>query len=153
MNSRRGSLLIGVLLLLVLLLVGGLAMNTRQRERYKGAMAEAQSFQALALAEAGWEDARVKLDKDPLFPPPGGPEQLVFTYTEEVSSSAGARLGSYTVTVDRRFDRAPYHLLVITSVGVIGPEGSGRVSRSLVAEVSSVDRRLRALHHGSVGAY
>lgn len=144
---KSGSILIGVLLLLVVLLLGGLALNTRQRERYKGAVAESHSLQALCLAESGWEDARVKLDKDPRFPPPGGLEQRTFTYSEAVTGADGERIGSYTVTIDRRFDRAPYYLLVITSTGAVGPENATRSSRTVTVEVDSRTRVVNALRY------
>jgi hypothetical protein len=145
--KRRGSVLVGVLLILLVLLVGGLALSTRQKERYKGAVAESLSLQALCLAESGWEDARVKLDKDPLFPPPGGLEQPTFTYTEQVNDPDGNRVGSYTVTVDKRFDRAPYYLFVVTSVGSVGPAGANRSTRTVIAEVDSRNRALKALRY------
>ena len=143
----RGSLLIGVLLMLVVLLLGGLALHTRQSQRYKGAVAESLSLQALCLAESGWEDARVKLDKDPLFPPPGGLEQPTFTYSEELSDPSGNRVGSYTVTVDRRFDRAPYYLFLVTSQGYVGPTGRAQSTRTMVAEVDSRTRALKAIRY------
>lgn len=126
---RRGSILIATLLLLSLLLVAGLGLHGAQAQRYRGAAALGRQTAALALAEAGLEDARVKLEKDPLFPPRGAPEQAVFRYSEDLGA------GSYTVTVDRTFAGPPHFLLVVRAQGRAGSRDETETRVTLVAEM------------------
>lgn len=122
--------MIAVLLLLSVLLTMGLALQASQVERYRGASSATQRAVALSLAEAGLEDARVKLEKDPLFPPPGTTEQEQFTYSEDLDEQ-----GSYTVTIDRTYAGAPHRILLLRSVGCAGKRGSPLARHALIAEL------------------
>ena len=125
--KRRGFLLILSLLLCVFLLLCGMAFMGKRAAQYRGAFAMQKGIRARALAEAGLEDARVKLDKDVSFPPPGDRDQTLFTYSETVRDSAGQVVGSYTVTVDSRWkvpqnppDPNSPSVILVTSVGNLG---------------------------------
>lgn len=96
----------------------------------------AQALRAEGLAEAGLEDARVKLDRDLTFPPPGAVDQLVFTYEEPVMSLDGStQVGNYRVTIDKRWAEPPFRLVRITSVGTVGDESTPVARRELTAEL------------------
>lgn len=99
--TRRGVALLGVLLTLSLLLVLALAFITQQSLRYQGTVHATQRLLAQSLAETGWRETLVKLRKDADFPPPGDPDQTLFTFSETIRDSAGKKLGSYHVTIDR----------------------------------------------------
>ena len=88
-----------------------------------------KAARARGLAEAGLEDARVKLDKDVNFPPPGDVDQTLFTYTEEVRDYSNKIVGYYTVTVDSRWkvpknppDPTAPSVVLVTSVGSLGTD-------------------------------
>ena len=134
-RGRRGITLVTSLLFLALLMVMGLAFLSKRVGQYRGALAVRSAAQARAIALAGLEDARVKLDKDFAFPPPAGIDQLSFTYTESMRDIAGAEVGSYTVTVDRSLSKWPYALVRLTSVGTLGPVDDPLARRRLYAEI------------------
>ena len=131
-GAMRGSAIIAVLLLISVFFTIGVALLARQVLAYRGAAHARAGLQALALAEAGLEDARLKLEKDVFYPPPGGPDQETFAYTEEVRYSDGSLAGTYQVTVDRTRSKAPYWLL---RVRVSGVQGAAR--KTLVAEIDA----------------
>lgn len=110
--TNRGVALLGVLLTLSLLLVLALAFLTQQSLRYRGSVLAAQRLVAQGLAESGWRETLVKLRKDAQFPPPGDPDQKLFTFSETVLDAAGSRLGSYHVRIDRTPARDQQLLLV-----------------------------------------
>lgn len=143
MKGARGSILIGVLLLAVALFVGGLALSVQQTHRYRAVVAEAQALEALTLAEAGLEDALVKLTKDPDFPPGGSPEQTTFTYLERLVGPDGRSLGSYLVTIDTTYLLPPFEFFLVTSEGAVGEAGRTRVTRTVVAEIDRGTRSVR----------
>lgn len=115
-------MLVVALLLTVILLLMGMGLIGKRSLEYSSIPALAARAQACALAQAGMEDARVKLEKDLFFPPVEGFFQTTFTYTEEVTDpDTGDRVGSYTVsvTLDRKLE--PYKIVRILSVGSAGP--------------------------------
>lgn len=70
--------------------------------------------QARALAWAGFEDARIKLELDIDFPP-GQPEtHPEFIYSEDLPG------GTYRVRVSHEYNRPPYHLIRVWSTGAVG---------------------------------
>ncbi|MCA9790306.1 MAG: hypothetical protein KC910_00865 [Candidatus Eremiobacteraeota bacterium] len=119
--KRRGFLLILSLLLTVLIAIIALGLLSLRRSGYATSMAGVEAAQARCLAIAGMEDIRVKLAKDPFYPTGVGDEQVVFSYTEAVTSldDPGRRLGTYRVTVDRSH-RDPEKVLRIESRGFVG---------------------------------
>lgn len=115
MVGRRGSTLVLALLVASLLLVVGTATLLEHRSRYSARAAAALSVQAEALARAGLEDFRIKLERDPDFPPQDDVTHTVFSYTETI-----AGVGAYQVTCDRSLAGAPWHMLLVTSAGWVG---------------------------------
>jgi hypothetical protein len=101
-RRQRGSLLVAALLLFTLLLTLGLGLMSGQASRARAAQAQSQAIGARALALAGWEDVKVKLGKDVLFPMTAD-TQDVFSYSEDVYDMAGRFVGSYTVFIDLRW--------------------------------------------------
>jgi hypothetical protein len=117
----RGSLLVTTLLVSILILLVCGAMVYRRSRQYEAANHQVAAARALALAEAGLEDARVKLNKDADFPPFGSEDQRVFSYVEPVFSLDGVTpLGSYEVIVDMRWQAPPLQVYRITSIGTCG---------------------------------
>lgn len=132
-RHRHGSTLVLVLLLMLLLLVLGMAFMTQQSRLYGAANQAQLAAMARGLAEAGLEDARGKLEKDLLFPPPADPDQQVFTYSEPVTDIGGVTVvGTYSVTIDLRH-RQQNELIAITSVGSAGQERP--IQRVIYAEL------------------
>ena len=130
MGRRRGFLLIMCLLMASLVLVMGMGFLSGGSPRYNGAIQARTAAQARALADAGMEDARVKMQKDPLFPPPGDSGQTIFCYRENVTDITNTTVvGAYVVTVDTTYLKPPYCVALVTSQGLFGvnpasPEGS-----------------------------
>lgn len=90
-------------MLFSILLALGLGLMSSQSARMKAAKAHAEAIQAKQLCLAAWQDARVKLGSDILFPPIGTRES--FAYSEDVLDAAGEVLGTYTVAIDIRYER------------------------------------------------
>ncbi len=137
--KKRGSIIMS-LLLLAMLLVLGIGMATQSARRGEGTRSLGEELAARAAAEAGLEDARVKLLKDPGFLPSETLEEM--SYSEVLTDLAGQPYARYTVTLDFRLRGDPHRLLRIISVGDVGAEGSSRVRRTLEAEVD-LSLRLR----------
>jgi hypothetical protein len=87
------------------------------------------------LCLAAWEDVRVKLGTDILFPPSVA-TQPFFAYSEDVYDGDGQLYGTYTVAIDvryERFTRASSDIAVpsatnlsqgiylVTCIGKVGP--------------------------------
>lgn len=116
------------LLLCVLLLVLGVGFLGKRAAQSQAGAAESLAAKARALAEAGIEDARVKLDKDLFFPPPGDVDQTQFSYQEALYDASGANLaGYYDVVIDLSQRHAPdppdpYYpsIILVTSTGLVG---------------------------------
>lgn len=116
-KRHSGSALITVLLLISVLLILGMAFLTQRVQQSRAASAAESAAVARALAEAGLEDARVKLEKDQGFPPTDNDTQLKFSYTEEMTPvGGGAAIGSYTVTVDLEA-KEDHSVVVVHSIG------------------------------------
>ena len=136
----RAFMLVLVILMLILLLTAGMAFVGKRALQYRGTTQAVSAAVARELAESGLEDARVKLQKNLLFPPFSAADQSSFTYTERLLAQDGTTLiGSYTVTVDLRYATLPYSILVVTSVGQVA---SSTCMRQLRAEldIATVDR-------------
>lgn len=115
--KRRALALMVVLWLGVLLFVLGMALWQRQSQRYRSSNSTLESARAYELARAGLETARLRLDKDPSFPP-RGLDQVQFSCSEAVYDVDNATpVGYYILEVDSRWMAAPYHRLMISSTG------------------------------------
>lgn len=102
-RGQQGSLIVAALLLFSLLLALGLGLMSSQSARMRKAKAQTEGSQAKQLCLAAWQDVRVKLGTDILFPPPATRES--FGYSEDVFDSSGEFYGTYTVVLDIRYDR------------------------------------------------
>lgn len=140
-GGKRGAVLVFALLLSTLLLVVGVGFIALRGLEY-GSVSELQDrAQARELAMAGMEDARVKLEKDPFFPPVGGFGQYTFTYSEDVfdPEDASRLIGLFTVTVDNRQKEEPFRLIRIQSIGQVvdrrAPDAPVRATYRILAEI------------------
>ncbi len=127
-------LIVLTLLILGIALVAGIGLMSSQVSNYRGVNAAEESAQALALAQAGLEDARIKLEKDLDFPPPGDPAQLLFTYSEDVLID-GKRIGGYRVSIDSRLQTTDYDIIRVTSTGLVGSSEAPRAQRTLKVDL------------------
>ena len=118
---RRGFALVTSLLMISLLFVMGIGFLGKRAAQYRGVRQSLLAAQARAIAWAGLEHARTKLEKDINFPPnAGSEEQGSFSYSEQVLHPDGSLAGSYTVTLDLTYVKEPYYRLLITSTGRAG---------------------------------
>lgn len=142
MRPRRGSTLIVSLMLCAFLLVVGLGFLSQRAGQYQAANTALWRVRAQALADAGLEDARIKLAKDGSFPPLEGDDQEEFSYTEELRDAGGESLGFYTVHIDMRYRRLPYKIYRVTSRGRVGTLEAPRAQATRMGEfdVSPVER-------------
>lgn len=101
-RKEGGSLVVAALMLFIILLALGLGIMSSQASRMRLAQAQTEGVQARALALAGWDDVKVKLGKDCLFPQ-NADTQEYFSYSEDVYNEAGVYIGNYTVIVDLRW--------------------------------------------------
>ena len=134
MTSRRGFMLVSVLLITMILLTLGLTFLGKRAIQYRRAALYEHAARARSLAESGLDEALAKLRRDIEFPPLSK-DQSSFSYVEEIEVG-GERLGSYRVTMDgsRRF--VPYSVWVITSQGESGPDARNPAAiRTLRCEV------------------
>ena len=128
-RAQHGSLIIAALLLFTILLVLGLGLMSSQSARMRAARAQADSVQARQLALAAWQDARVKLGTDILFPPQGVRES--FAYSEDVLDGEGNFVGTYNVVIDVRYSstvrdvdgKLTQGLYSVTCIGKVGDRG------------------------------
>lgn len=143
---RRGMLLIVALLVLGVALLAGMGLMSSQVSNYRGVHAAEDAAMALCLAQAGLEDARLKLERDPLFPPQGDgdliepdnpgdkpQEQTLFTYSEDMMLD-GRRIGCYRVSLDSSFVSA-YQFVRIISNGLVGASEAPSAQRVLKVDL------------------
>ena len=146
MSGRRGMLLVVALLVLVVAMVAGMGLMTSQISNYHGVQSAEDAAQALYLARAGLEDARLKLERDMRFPPRGDgdymedtsaglQEQTLFTYSEDVWVD-GKRIGSYRVSIDTSFV-ANYQFTRVISNGLVGPTEAPTAQRVLKLDLDT----------------
>ena len=135
MKARKsGFMLILCLLILSLLLVSGMGLMSVQKFRHRALGNDVLALQALQLAQAGLENARIKMERDQFFPPHSAGDQLTFTFSEDIVSG-GVRVGSYFLTVDKVHAGAPYYTILLTSTGSVGPRDAPLAQRTLHAEM------------------
>jgi hypothetical protein len=134
LRGRHGFLMITVLMLSLVLFTMGIAFLGSRSGLYQSSYRATLASQARALARAGLEDARAKLDKDAQFPPPGANQQNTYNYDEDVIDLvSGVYLGSYRVTLDNTANVTPYNVLKITSAGFAGPRSAPLASHIYTA--------------------
>jgi hypothetical protein len=136
MKKERGFLLVAVLLITVILLIGGMALLTKQSTLYGEGGQVMETAQARSLAWTGLNDAMAKLEKDILFPPERADDQLEFSWSETVTDFTNSEdVGDYSVQLDLRYTEPPYSTIQITSTGRVGGADNPRATKTLVAEI------------------
>jgi hypothetical protein len=149
-HGQRGSLLIITFFLAIILLVMGIAVLTMQQNRHKGALLARRGLQAKMVAEAGIEDARIKIQKDIHFKPRAG-DLTYYFYSESLKDpSDGSIVGRFEVTVDytkSSFDPAyapssqaqyyayPFYIVRVRSLGIIGETDNPAAKREIIADI------------------
>ena len=122
--KRRGFLLLMSLLLMSVIAVLGIGYVTSRQRRYSAAARALILAQARALAQAGMEDARLKIERDASFPPQTSADQTNYSYSEAVNSTTGTVLGRYVVNINTTYAAAPYYTLRVQSEGLAGPNSN-----------------------------
>jgi hypothetical protein len=144
----RGSVLIVVLILLMVLFIMGMTLLGIKSTQAKSAMLMKYAVVARYIAEAGMEDARIKLIKDLDFPPRSSGSEHLFTYEEELQYPGDSVIGEFVVTIDTsRNDPALSSLydstILVTSMGIVKDErGNTRARHRIKAtmDTSPVNR-------------
>jgi len=114
---RKGSTLVAALLISLVLMLAGLGFIGQRAAQNRAANSARAGLQARALAEAGLQDAMLKLSKDGQFPPLYNDQQVIFTYQEDVTDGAGVVMGTYTISLDLTHRLAPYSVIKLSSIG------------------------------------
>lgn len=135
MVKRRAFLLLTSLLLGVVLLLLGMGFISSQADRYGGVKRAAETAQARALAIAGLEDARVKIQNDIQFPPPMAAGQTTFSYGEVLDLGDPPILGHYNVVIETAYNQDPTFVLLVTSTGSIGDPNAPDAQYRIRAEM------------------
>ena len=134
--KKRGILLVTALMVTVVLLLIGMGLLGSQSSRYEAAKQSSYISQARQLALAGLEDARMKLELDINFPPPPGPEQTAFSYSETLITTPYQ--GTYSVLVDMTYATDTASYIVINSVGTVGSPTEPTAQYRLRAELDNM---------------
>ncbi len=133
--KQRGLALMLVLFLTAFLLILALGLLQRRAAQYRSANSQAESLKAYELAQAGLESARVRLDKDPSFPP-RGEHQQTFSCTEPVYDVDNVSVvGYYQLEIDSRWAKEPYYVLKVTSTGCFPHPDRPEARRKLHGEL------------------
>jgi len=136
---RRAFLLITSLLISIVLLLLGMGFLGSQADRYRGVQRAGEIAKARAMAIAGLEDARLKIQNDLRFPPPMAAGQTTFSYGEitTIGDIPQPLAGGYGVSIETAYRNDPnFEVLVITSTGTIGDPNSPLAQYQLKAEMS-----------------
>lgn len=128
-------MLILSLLLTALFLVMGIGFISQRTAQNRASRAMQARFQATALAEAGLEDAAIKLAKRSNFPPLADETQRVFRYTERLTDETGLEVGTYVVSVDMARSGRPYYIVRLSSTGRIGSVSEPLAEVTLSGEI------------------
>lgn len=132
-NKPKGMALMSVLGVLTILFVLGAAILRRQAQAYQSVTLVADRSTALALAESGLEDARLKIERDYAFPP-RSPQQQRFDYTEQVLDFEGVAVGFYSVSVDSSRKEHPTYALTVTVTGWVERGSKVAARQTLIAD-------------------
>ena len=120
MRRTRAFVLVLVLFCIVILFTMGFGFLGSRVGQYRSTHQSGLAAQARALARAGLEDARAKINKDISFPPPLMAGSSFFCYSEDLTDSSGSYLGSYKVSIDSAGLVSTPTYLSITSMGGAG---------------------------------
>lgn len=128
------------MLMALLLFIVGLAFLGHKALEYRSAAQIQLAVQAKALAEAGMEDVRIKLQRDLDFPPDVA--ESTTGYRENLVV-AGQVVGSYTITLDGTYRAAPYLIYRVTSLGEVGSTSQRSVCRRMMKAEIDVSQLVR----------
>lgn len=117
-SRAHGAILIAALFLSMILLIMGMALLSMQISQAKTSALTGYSIKAKHFAEAGMEDAKIKLQKCIGFPETVM-DQDCFTYREEIVDFSGNILGIYTVTINVK-NRDSDKYVQVMSEGICG---------------------------------
>ena len=134
-RQRRGATLIFVMLLSMVLLILSMGFLSQRIAQNRAANLGLRSIQARAMAEAGLEDARIKLAKRQSFPPLDDQQQADFAYSETLNNASGLPVGSYRVWLDTSYASGPHWLMRVTSRGWVGASANPEAEVVLFAEI------------------
>lgn len=133
-HSRRAVALLVVLLLSAILFVLALALGYRQVEQRRQSNQAVDGQRAYQLALSGLEAARIRLDKDPDYPP-NGMDQDRFSATEMIYGPDQTTVeGTFILEIDSRWRQAPYRRLIVTSTGCWPNSTQPQTRRQIRAE-------------------
>lgn len=132
---RRASALLIVMLVMTIMLVTGMAVLSQRSLHYEGAVRARQAAQARVIAEAGLEEATLKLTKDPRFPPAPQATTEVYSYSEEFTDLDGVRIGCYVVEIDNSLRDHPHSILRLRSLGTLGERVRPTAQALVYAEI------------------
>lgn len=126
-------MLVTALLLCTVVLLLGMGFLGSRAGQYHSTVQAALAARARAVARAGLEDARAKLQRDIHFPPRPSQAQPVYSYTEDFFdlSTPPQYVGTYDVQVDSSHDIPNVRVLVVTSRGQVRGAGHGPTSPPL----------------------
>jgi hypothetical protein len=137
----QGSALVLALFVVAIIFTAGLGFAGQSKAQYRAAMQAGRAVEAMAVAEAGLEDALAKIRRDWDFPPRSADDQLVFSYQDTLTNSRGDVVGSYQVDIDRRAMVTPHRVLVVRSRGRLGPALEPSAERTLEIELDMDEAR------------
>lgn len=109
------------LFMVLLIFIAGIGFLSQASTQYRSVNETVHSTQVLAIAEAGISDALLKLQRDWDFPPRSANDQVIYAYLETLEGTAGNRIGSFQVSIDRSLMLNAQNLLIIHSTGRLGP--------------------------------
>lgn len=130
-----GAALVLTLFVVAIIFVAGLGFLSSSVSEYRAAAQAGLGAQSLALAEAGIQDALLKLQRDQNFPPQSSEDQLVYTYQDTLENSRGDTIGTYEVNIDRTAYVLAQQLLIIRSTGRLGTLAAPTAERTLEVEI------------------
>lgn len=119
--NRRGSALLVTLMINLCLVLLALGLLEKSKGQYGASAAVILEEKARALAWAGLEDCRLKVCRDPLFPPHSDDGQDRFSYVEALYDLDEVTVtGYYRVEIDH--DKLSSDaVLRVHSTGLVGP--------------------------------
>lgn len=139
-HRQQGMALIMALFLMILLAVCGMAFLSIQIAQRDATQSSMLSEQARQLALSGLHDARMKLTANYGFFNSLQQGQETYSYLEEIRGADGSLWGAFEVTVDLEQVGKPYYLILVRSIGYVGPPGRPKAMRTLVVELDASPR-------------
>lgn len=137
-GQRRAFLLITALLIALVLLLIGIGFLGSQADRYRGMKRAGELTKARAMAMAGLEDARFKIQNDIQFPPPMAAGHTAFSYGETltIGDTPAPIPGNYAVVIETIYlHDLNFQVLQVTSTGSVGDPNNPTAQYQIKAEL------------------